>query len=37
MDNTKFAVEDISGELDLSENISAEQIQTLNAFLAKII
>ena len=34
MENTKFTVEDIFGKLDLSENITAEQIQTLNAFLA---
>ena len=36
MENTKFTVEDIFGRLDLSENISAEQIRTLNAFLAKM-
>ena len=35
MENTKFTVEDIFGRLNLSENISAEQIQTLNAFLSK--
>ena len=32
MDNTNFTVEDNFGRLSLSENISAEQIQTLNAF-----
>ena len=37
MDVTKFTVEDIFRALYLSENISAEQIQTLNAFLAKIM
>ena len=37
MENTKFTVEDIFGRLDLSENISAEQIRTLNAFLAKMM
>ena len=37
MENTKFTVEDFFGELDLSENISSEQIRTLNAFLAKMM
>ena len=37
MENTKFTVEDIFGRLDLSENISAEQIRTLNALLAKMM
>ena len=34
MENTKFTVEDNFGKLDLSEDITAEQIQTLSAFLA---
>ena len=37
MENTKFTVEDFFGKLDLSENISSEQIRTLNAFLAKMM
>ena len=37
MNNTKFTVENVFGKLDLSENISAEQIQKLNAFSAKIM
>ena len=37
MENTKFTVDDIFGKLDLSENISREQIQTSNAFLAKMM
>ena len=37
MENTKFTVEDFFGKLDLSENISGEQIRTLNAFLAKMM
>ena len=37
MENTKFTVEDIFGRLDLSENISGEQIRTLNAFLANMM
>ena len=32
MNNLKFTVEDIFGKLDLSQNISAEQIQTLTFF-----
>ena len=35
MENTKFTVEDIFCRLDLSENISAEQIRTLNTFFSK--
>ena len=37
MKNNKVTVEDIFGRLDLSDNISKEQIQTINAFLAKIM
>ena len=36
MDSTKFTVQDIFGNLDLVENIYAEQIQTFNAFFCKI-
>ena len=35
MNNTKFTVEGVFGKLDHSESKTSEQIQTLNAFLAK--
>ena len=37
MENTKFTVEDFFDKLDLSENISSEQIRTLIALLAKMM
>ena len=37
MKNTKFSVEEVFGTLDLSKNISGEQIEKLNAFLSKLM
>ena len=37
MNSTKFSVEDVFGNINMSDHISGEQLQKLNNFLTKMM